>query len=102
MTTYVVIIKQPFSRLCTTYIPPSCSYKFFDATLNACPDVDLLWRHQCRVYSPELRSSARFRLLQSCLRLCANRTFVMSDLTTITPSSLIMCLQDACSTQLYL
>ncbi|KAJ9058709.1 hypothetical protein DSO57_1009788 [Entomophthora muscae] len=43
VTTYAVIIETTTLKVVGTYIPPSAPIEVFEATLNACPDVDLLW-----------------------------------------------------------
>ncbi|KAJ9084094.1 hypothetical protein DSO57_1027814 [Entomophthora muscae] len=43
VTTYAVIIETTTLKVVGTYIPPSAPIKVFEATLNACPDVDLLF-----------------------------------------------------------
>ncbi|KAJ9052504.1 hypothetical protein DSO57_1033490 [Entomophthora muscae] len=43
VTTYAVIIETITLKVVGTYIPPSAPIEVFEATLNACPDVDLLF-----------------------------------------------------------
>ncbi|KAJ9059850.1 hypothetical protein DSO57_1037239 [Entomophthora muscae] len=77
VTTYAVIIETTTLKVVGTYIPPSAPIEVFEATLNACPDVNLLFGDINVEFGPSWNGALqrlldRFRAVSG---FCANRDF---------------------------
>ncbi|KAJ9048697.1 hypothetical protein DSO57_1032380 [Entomophthora muscae] len=77
VTTYAVIIETTTLKMVGTYIPSSAPIEVFETTLNACPDVNLLFGDINVEFGPSWNGALqrpldRFRAVSS---FCANRDF---------------------------
>ncbi|KAJ9057476.1 hypothetical protein DSO57_1022422 [Entomophthora muscae] len=96
VATYTVIIETITLKVVGTYIPSSAPIKVFEATLNSCPDVDLLFGDINVKFGTSWNDALQhpLEIFRAVSGFCANQNFCHVRSDDNNSPKLTMCLQE--------